>query len=126
MYNYCSFIIWMFGSTAGFDQEIRNNSAQPHTMDEDSPQPSAPSQPMSYSFLTRNFLHRATQLCSSRLQTAPTHPYLYACLGNDELSQLLAIQGPFNEGEPVLLEFHARALGSLTDMISDAVFWCRI
>lgn len=116
----------MFGSTAGFDQEIRDNSAQPHTLDEDPPQPSAPSQPMSYSFLTRNFLHRATQLCSSRFRQRQRIRPLYACLGNDELSQLLAIQGPFHEGEPVLLEFHSRALGSPTDMISDAVFWCRI
>lgn len=47
MDNYCDFIVWVLGSTTGFNQEIRDNSAQPHTLDKDPPQPSAPSQPMS-------------------------------------------------------------------------------
>lgn len=53
----------------------------------------------------------------------------YAWLRSDEQSQLLSIQNPSREGEPVLLiEYNGKALGGPTDMILEitVVCFCRL
>ena len=120
----------MFGSTEGFHQEIHDNSTQPHTLDEDLSLQHLLNPCLTIFALEIFYIRPFNCAHQGFKQRQRIRPW-YSCLGNDKLSQLLAIQGPSHEGVPVLLiQFHARAVGSPTNVISDVpnleklVDWC--
>lgn len=84
---------------------------------------------MSSSFCALNFLHRATQLCSSGFKQRQNFRPQNAWLRSDEQSQLPSIQDPSREEEPVLLiEYNAKALSDPTDMILETttIWFCQL